>query len=102
MHTTKRDVDIRAGDWLVFKGGVDKAVSQTVSLGVAGYALWQTTDATGADVPDELLGRKITSYGVGPDVGLLGGGITLRVLWEFGVRNSLQGVIAGLTGTLPL
>lgn len=102
MHTTKKDVDIRAGDWLVFKGGVGKAVSEVVTLGVAGYALWQTTDATGADVPDELRGRKITSYGIGSELDLLGGGITFRVLWEFGVRNSLQGFIAGLTGTLPL
>lgn len=102
IHTSKKDVDIKAGDWLVFKGGAGKALSDVVTLGLSGYALWQTTDATGADVPDELRGRKISSYGLGPEVDLLGGGITFRVLWEFGVRNSLQGVIAALTGTLPL
>lgn len=102
IHTKKQDVDIRAGDWLVLKGGAGKAFTENVTLGVSYYALWQTTDATGADVPEEVRGRKIRSFGVGPEVDLLGGGVLLRVLWEFGVQNTLQGVIAALTLTLPL
>ncbi len=93
IHTTKRDVDIRAGDWFILEGGVGKEFDGGWRLGAAYYALWQTTDASGADVPADLLGRNIRSFGFGPDVELLQGALVLRALWEFGAQNTLEGFI---------
>ncbi len=70
------------------------------TLGVAYYALWQTTDASGADVPELLRGRRNRGFGLGPELRLLQGGVVVRALWEFGVRNSLEGFI--LVGSLVL
>jgi hypothetical protein len=100
VHTKKRDTDIRAGDLLILEGGLGKSLTEMTTLGVAYYALWQTTDASGADVPELVRGKKIRGYGLGPEVSLLQGGLTIRALWEFGVRNSLEGFI--LVGSLAL
>ncbi len=100
VHTKKRDTDLRIGDWLVLEGGVGKTFANGTSLGAAYYAIWQTTDASGADIPDLLIGRKIRSFGLGPEVGLLQGALVIRALWEFGVQNTLEGFI--LVGSLAL
>jgi hypothetical protein len=39
-----------------------------VELGLAGYALWQTIDDRGADVPDVLRGARDRVFGLGPEV----------------------------------
>jgi hypothetical protein len=70
------------------------------SVGLAYYAIWQTTDASGADVPERLRGRRNRGFGLGPEVQLLQGGLAIRALWEFGVRNNLEGFI--LTATLAI
>jgi hypothetical protein len=100
VHTKKRDTDIRIGDLFVLEGGIGKDFGSGLSLGAAYYALWQTTDASGADVLELLRGRKIRGFGLGPEVRLLQGGVVVRALWEFGVRNSLEGFI--LVGSLAL
>lgn len=102
LHTKKRDTDIDIGDLLILEGGVGKNFSFALgsTLGVAYYALWQTTDASGSDVPELLRGRKIRGFGLGPEVQLLQGGVVVRALWEFGVRNSLEGFI--LVGSLAV
>jgi len=100
LHTKKRDTDIRAGDWLILEGGVGRAFASGSSLGVAYYAIWQTTDASGAEVPQLLRGRNIRGFGLGPEVGLLQGGVVIRALWEFGVRNALEGFM--LVGSVAL
>ena len=100
LHTKKRDTDIRVGEWFILEGGIGKDFGSGSSLGAAYYALWQTTDASGTDVPQLLRGRKIRGFGLGPEVRLLQGGVVVRALWEFGVRNSLEGFI--LVGSLAL
>ena len=100
LHTTKRDSDVRIGDWLILEGGVGRAFARGVSLGAAYYAIWQTTDASGTGVPEPLRGRKNRGFGLGPEVGILQGRAVIRALWEFGVRNSLEGFI--LVGSLAL
>jgi len=102
VHTTKRDTDIRIGDLLFLEGGIGKnfGFASGSSLGAAYYAAWQTTDASGEDVPVLLRGRRIRGFGLGPEVQLLQGTIVVRALWEFGVRNNLEGFI--LVGSLAL
>ena len=100
IHSGKRGTDLRIGDWLVLEGGVGKSFEGDWSLGAAYYALWQTTDAKGPDIPDLLRGRKIRSFGLGPELGLLEGGLVFRALWEFGVSNTLEGFI--FVGSLAL
>lgn len=100
IHTSKDGVDIRPGDWLILEGGLGKTFENLSSVGLAYYALWQTTDASGQDVPERLRGRRSRGFGLGPEVQLLQGGLTVRALWEFGVRNNLEGFI--LTATLAV
>jgi len=100
IHTSKKDVDIRPGDWFMLEGGLGREFEGGWRLGAAFYALWQTTDASGVDVPEELLGRNIRSFGIGPDVEILQGALVLRALWEFGVQNTLQGFV--FVGSLAL
>ena len=101
IHTKKDGVDIRAGDWLILEGGVGKTFENASSVGLAYYAIWQTTDASGADVPELLRGRRNRGFGLGPELQLLQGGLVVRALWEFGVQNNLEGFIATATLVVP-
>ena len=95
VHTKKQDTDVRIGDWLVLEGGVGKAFTGGSSLGAAYYAIWQTTNASGADVPGPLRGKKTQGFGLGPEVGFLQGGVVVRALWEFWSPELLGRLYAG-------
>jgi hypothetical protein len=66
---------------------------------VAAFALLMLAPAAEA-VPERLRGRRSRGFGLGPEVQLLQGGLAIRALWEFGVRNNLEGFI--LTATLAI
>ena len=84
----------------VLEGGLGKTFANRSSVGLAYQAVWQTTNASGADVPMELFGRKIRGFGLGPEVGLMQSRLPIRALWEFGMRNNLEGFV--VVGSLAL
>ncbi|WP_373046932.1 transporter [Vulgatibacter sp.] len=67
----KRDVDITRGDTLQLQGGFGGPVHPAVNVGLAGYALWQVEDDSGADLPPILRGARDRAFGVGPEVSVL-------------------------------
>ena len=90
-HTNKRDIDIDVGTILSLEGGLGKTFPSATSIGLSGYAQWKLTDDTGADIPLLLQGQKDRIFGLGPEFGLLQGGLTIRYFFEFGGRTTLEG-----------
>jgi hypothetical protein len=83
---------ITPGDNLDLDWGVAKIIHlgpYTFDAGVSGFATWQvTTQSGGAGV------GRYEYYGAGPEIGAViadGWAARLRVQWEFGARNAVQG-----------
>lgn len=99
----KQDIDITRGNILQFQGGASLLVLGPVTLGVAGYALWQTSDDRGTALPPALHGMRDRVFGLGPEVDVLVPSLRTkleaRYEWDFGVRSRPQGSIfvLGLT-----
>jgi len=97
INHRKRGVDIRRGDFLQLQGGVALLVVDPVTVGVAGYALWQTTDDSGSELPPVLRGARDRVYGLGPEVVIVVPALHMRIdaryEWDFGVRARPQGAI---------
>jgi len=102
VHTKKRNQNIRAGDDFHFEWGLGKTVVPGVDVGLAGYCQWQLTDDRGSDVTWNGE-RHDNVFAAGPEVNTffpdLGLGVSLRVLREFGARNTSEGFLAALTVT---
>jgi hypothetical protein len=98
VNGRKRTVDIRRGNMLQLQGGAGVKPTAMLMLGVAGYALWQVSDDSGADLPTALRGLRTRVYGLGPEVDLtiptLRMRVNVRVEWEFGVRSRTDGAVA--------
>jgi hypothetical protein len=98
VNGRKRGVDIRRGNTFQLQGGAGVKPTGTLLLGVAGYALWQVADDSGADLPNALRGARTRVYGLGPEVDLmiptLRIRLNVRVEWEFGVRSRTDGAVA--------
>ena len=90
-HTGKRDLDIEVGDVFTLEGGLGKTFSNLTTIGLAGYAQWKLTDDEGTDIPPLLLGKKDRIFGLGPNLVLLRGALTIRYFFEFGGRSTLEG-----------
>jgi hypothetical protein len=67
-NQTKRGIDIRRGSELQIQGGFGAALHEAILLGIAGYALWQVTDDSGADLPPILRGARDRAFGMGPEI----------------------------------
>lgn len=97
INHRKRGVDIRRGDFLQLQGGVALLEIAPVTVGVAGYALWQTTDDSGSELPRVLRGARDRVYGFGPEVVVVVPALRMRIdaryEWDFGVRSRPQGAI---------
>lgn len=97
INNRKRGVDIKRGDFLQLQGGVALLTIAPVTVGVAGYALWQTTDDSGSELPPALRGARDRVYGLGPEVVIVVPALRLRIdaryEWDFGVRARPQGSI---------
>lgn len=93
----KRGIDITRGNILQIQGGAGAVVFSPVTLGVAFYALWQTTDDRGKDLPPALRGARDRVYGLGPEavatIAAIRTRIDLRYEWDFGVRSRPQGSV---------
>ncbi len=90
-HTGKRDLDINVGDIFTLEGGFGRTFSTGTSVGLSGYAQWKVTDDEGTDIPLLLLGQKDRIFGLGPELVLLQGALTVRYFFEFGGRTTLEG-----------
>ena len=113
-HSEKNDTDQKVGNILTIEGGLGKSfMNGGLNVGVAYAAQWKLSqDQLGADIEAELGGYnpgKNRGYGLGPEVVFaiarndkLIGTISLRYLWETGVRSSVQGSTFVLTGAFPI
>jgi len=86
VNGQKQGVDITRGDTIQIQGGVGGRVLGVVDLGLAGYALWQTTDDRGADLPPQVVGARERAFGLGPEVDVrlraLRSRLTARFEWD--------------------
>ncbi len=113
-HSEKNDTDQKVGNILTIEGGLGKSfMNGGLNVGVAYVAQWKLSqDQLGVDTEAELGGYnpgKNRGYGLGPEVVFaiarndkLIGTISLRYLWETGVRSSVQGSTFVLTGAFPI
>lgn len=103
LNRPKRGIDIKRGNTFQIQGGAGVRVLDWLDAGLAGFALWQVTDDSGADVPPVLRGARDRVFGLGPEVDILipalRSRIDLRAEWDFGVRSRPQGriLVASLT-----
>ena len=69
---------------------------QLIQFGVVGYAEFQMTNDSGADVPALTANNKDRVFAIGPEFGVIlptkKFNFLARVLPEFGARNRTQGV----------
>jgi len=82
-----------------------------VNVGIAYYAQWKVTND---DFPGDLdllpgLIGKNRGFGAGPEITFplatkqkIWGFLNIRYLWEFGVRNSVEGEAVVATLSIPL
>ena len=71
VNSRKRGIDIRRGDMLQVQGGAGATVMKVVTLGVAGFALWQVTPDRGTEIPPRLRGQRSRTFGLGPEIDLM-------------------------------
>jgi len=100
-NTRKRGIDVRRGDIVQIQGGAGATVKRIVTLGVAGFALWQVSPDRGTDIPPPLRNERSRVFGAGPEGDLTiphwKTRIALRVEEEFGVRSRPQGQVIALS-----
>lgn len=112
FHSKKEDSDIRVGQILTLEGGLGKTyMDGAVVVGLAYYAQLKVTDDKfpgDLELLPGLIGKN-RAFAVGPEVTLplatkktLWGFLNLRYLWEFGVRNSVEGNAFVATLSIPL
>ncbi len=68
IHSKLRGLNYYPGDNLCIDWGVGKQLGKTWTVGVAGYAEWQTTKDTGRDVPPGIDGGIDRVYAIGPEL----------------------------------
>ncbi len=103
LNERKRGIDITRGDTVQVQGGAGKTLLGFVQVGLAGYALWQVSDDSGADLPPALRGARDRAYGLGPEVDVFLAPIrtklTVRYEHDLASRSRPQGqiLVVGLT-----
>jgi hypothetical protein len=96
INSKKKDLDWKQGNAINYMWGVGRNFGEPKTMlsgwvGVAGYAQWQVSSTTGADVPEVLQNHKTTIYGVGPELTALEGALTVRYFWQYGGKTTTQG-----------
>jgi len=107
INSKKSGVDWTQGNAINYMWGVGRNFGEPKTMlsgwfGVAGYAQWQVSSTTGADVPAILQNNKTTIYGVGPELTALQGALTVRYLWQYGGKTSTQGQGLYVQFAMPL
>jgi len=100
QNTRKRGIDIRRGNMFQVQGGAGANVTRIVTMGLAGFALWQVTPDRGTDIPRTLRGERSRVFGLGPEVDATipqwQTRVTFRIEREFGVQSRPQGHVLAL------
>ncbi len=102
ISTQKDGTESRPGNAWTIEGGISRALSKTVDLGVVGYYQMQTS-ASGGDPTGYLGANRDKVAAIGPEIGVFYPSYTLgwslRYLYEFMSENRLQGHTVALTIT---
>jgi hypothetical protein len=102
INGVKDDTDFSPGDAWTIEGGISRALSPTVDLGVVGYYQMQTTKTSG-DATGYFSASRDKVAGIGPEISVFYPretlGWTLRYLYEFMAEDRLQGHTVVLTIT---
>jgi hypothetical protein len=97
---------IDPGDDVVFDWGAGKvgsAWSKPLDAGVSGFATWQLDDQAGGSTAGDL--GRYRNFGLGPEAALSVSEavvLRLRLHWEFGTRNAVQGNNAWLIANVRI
>ena len=108
INGEKRDTTFTQSNPLTLEGGLGAnygAKTFAGWAGIIGFAQWNITHSTyrvTAPVSLSLTFPPSRSFGLGPEVTTLEGGLTLRYLWEFGARNALQGRVIVVQFAYPI
>lgn len=102
VHSRKDHSDVKLGDDFHFEWGIGKTVNKFWDVGVAGYAQWQVSKDSGADVTwDKSVRDRV--YAIGPEIlGFFPNDkmfLSFRYLWEFGAKDRGEGNVAVVTFT---
>jgi hypothetical protein len=102
INMVKDGTDFSPGDAWTIEGGISRALSQTVDLGVVGYYQMQMTKSSG-DTSGYPSASRDKVAGIGPEISVFYPretlGWSLRYLYEFMSENRLQGHTVMLTIT---
>lgn len=112
MNTKNTDTDYRSGSYVNLDMSFMKSLSDAFRVGVAGYAVVQTTKDTynGSDAPDDFqkhtLGRRGQVFAAGPAVAYIKGAgemlMEARVLKEFSAVDRPEGTAVWLNFAMPI
>lgn len=103
INSRKRGIDFRRGNTIQVQGGAGLPAAKVVTVGLAGYALWQVTADRGTALPPVLRGLRDRVFGIGPEIQLTIPALRVRaearVEFELGVRSRPRGRVwaGGLT-----
>jgi len=102
INGVKDGTDFSPGDAWTIEGGISRALSPTVDLGVVGYYQMQATKSSG-DTTGYFSASRDEVAGIGPEISVFYPretlGWTLRYLYEFMAEDRLQGHTVVLTIT---
>ena len=97
QNTRKQGIDIRRGNMFQVQGGAGANVRKVITVGVAGYALWQVTADRGTDIPATLRDERSRVFGLGPEVSVTiprwQTRATFRVERDLGARSRPTGQV---------
>ena len=101
IHTEQRETRTTPGHDFHFDWGVGKSFfNKLFTVGAAGFCSWQVTKDTGKNVANDY---REQAFGIGPEIGFIIPEwlflVNLRVLKEFGNKNTMQGVTTALIFT---
>lgn len=103
ISTENPDTNYQSGDHLILEGAAGIGITDRIGLDLTGFALLQTSDdeAPGTTLPD---GGRSRLFGVGPQLryNVGGGAISVKGQYEFGARNSPEGVRVWLQFGVPI
>jgi len=106
QNLEQADTGIDPGDDVVFDWGAGKVLSTgagPLDAGISGFATWQLSDQEGGTTPDDL--GRYRNFGLGPEAALSisdAVALRLRLHWELGTRNAVQGNNAWLIANIRL
>jgi hypothetical protein len=97
INTRKRGIDIRRGNMFQLQGGAGVGIAKLLTVGVAGFALWQVSADRGAEIPAALRDERSRVFGLGPELDVTIPSVRLRldarIEQEFGVTSRPKGTV---------